>query len=427
MGSIQMRINRGLKMDNPEKQYPIYVRVLLGRKMDFSFSTGFKVFPHQWDKDKEEVKKLKEIPNYHIINRFLQKTERHLQDYIYEKRGEGVTPTRTELRDEIKSLMPNSKKVVSVEMDFNENIREFIEYSKTRKNKGSNKRISAGTIQSYRVSQAFFESFSKDEYKITFDNVKEQLYEDLQTYCEDRGCTPNTFGKHITKLKTFMAYAVKKKRTDNIEFKSFHVPTDNTFETYLSKEEIEKVKEFDLSGFPKHDAVRDWFVIGSWTGLRYGDLSSLSEKNLIIHEGVECLKVWTSKTSTTVVIPLHKMVKEVLAKHGGKFPTPVLPQKFNYLIKEVCEWVGIDETLQFKKVIGGEEVDVRKQKFEMIKSHTCRRNFCTNAYLSKVPIPSIMAISGHKSISNFLRYIKVTPEEHAKRMSEHVFFTGDLG
>jgi site-specific recombinase XerD len=427
MASIRMILNKGLKTNDPNKQYPIYVRVLLSGRMDFSCSMGFKVFPHQWDKDKEEVKKLKEIPNYHVINRFLQKVKGHLQDFIYQKRGEGVTPTRAELRHEIKSLMPNAKRAVSVEMDFDENIKEFIEYSKTRKNKGSNKRISKGTIQSYRVSKAFFEAFSKDEYKITFDNVNEKLYEDLQTYCEAKGCTPNTFGKHITKIKTFMAYAVKKKRTDNMDFKSFHVPTDDTFETYLSKDEIKKVKELDLSGFPKHDEVRDWFVIGSWTGLRYGDLSSLSKENLIIHEGVECLRVWTSKTSATVVIPLHKMVKEVLTKRGGEFPTPVYPQKFNYLIKEVCEWAGIDETIHFKKIIGGEEVDVRKQKFEMVKSHTCRRNFCTNAYTSKVPIPSIMAISGHKSISNFLRYIKVTPEEHAKRMSEHVFFTGDLG
>ena len=34
----------------------------------------------------------------------------------------------------------------------------------------------------------------------------------------------------------------------------------------------------------------------------------------------------------------------------------------------------------------------------------------------------IMALSGHKTESNFLKYIKVTGRERAKRIAEHKFF-----
>tara|TARA_B110000211_G_scaffold197072_1_gene226400 strand:+ start:412 stop:534 length:123 start_codon:yes stop_codon:yes gene_type:complete len=34
----------------------------------------------------------------------------------------------------------------------------------------------------------------------------------------------------------------------------------------------------------------------------------------------------------------------------------------------------------------------------------------------------IMALSGHKTGTNFLKYIKVTGKERAKRIAEHKFF-----
>ena len=37
-------------------------------------------------------------------------------------------------------------------------------------------------------------------------------------------------------------------------------------------------------------------------------------------------------------------------------------------------------------------------------------------YLRGIPVITIMAITGHKTEKAFLRYIKVTPDEHAKIM-----------
>ncbi|MCS2297270.1 tyrosine-type recombinase/integrase [Bacteroides ovatus] len=54
----------------------------------------------------------------------------------------------------------------------------------------------------------------------------------------------------------------------------------------------------------------------------------------------------------------------------------------------------------------------------MISSHTCRRSFCTNMYLSGFPAGELMRISGHKSPSAFMRYIKVDNLQAAKRLKE---------
>ena len=61
----------------------------------------------------------------------------------------------------------------------------------------------------------------------------------------------------------------------------------------------------------------------------------------------------------------------------------------------------------------------KKKKFEMISSHTARRSFATNLYNDGYPAISIMHITGHKTESSFLKYIKTSPEEHAKKLRKH--------
>jgi hypothetical protein len=98
-------------------------------------------------------------------------------------------------------------------------------------------------------------------------------------------------------------------------------------------------------------------------------------------------------------------------------------QKINQIIKEVARLVGLDEMIETASTRGGCEVTIKRPKYELVMTHTGRRSFCTNAYLSGMDSLDIMAISGHKSEKTFLLYIKVTPEQRAVKMSESDFFT----
>jgi integrase len=53
-------------------------------------------------------------------------------------------------------------------------------------------------------------------------------------------------------------------------------------------------------------------------------------------------------------------------------------------------------------------------------SHTARRSFATNLYLQGYPAIEIMKITGHKTESSFLKYIKVNKAAAAKRLSTHM-------
>jgi hypothetical protein len=96
----------------------------------------------------------------------------------------------------------------------------------------------------------------------------------------------------------------------------------------------------------------------------------------------------------------------------------------NKQIKEIAELAEIDEVIEISIPKGKKRIFVKEKKFNLVKSHTARRSFCTNAYLSGMSSLDIMQISGHKTESSFLKYIKVTPSETAERLAQSTFFQG---
>ena len=124
------------------------------------------------------------------------------------------------------------------------------------------------------------------------------------------------------------------------------------------------------------------------------------------------------KTNTSVTIPLHPVVKEILKKYNNQMPEPITDQRFNEYIKDACKMAKIDSVESFTRTVGGKLVTVSKPKYELVSSHTGRRSFCTNMYLHGLDTLMIRSISGHKTEKSFLKYIKVSQKEHAEIMAK---------
>ncbi|WP_461641114.1 hypothetical protein [Labilibaculum euxinus] len=91
-------------------------------------------------------------------------------------------------------------------------------------------------------------------------------------------------------------------------------------------------------------------------------------------------------------------------------------QTINYKIKDVSELTELGDKKTTKSK-GGLKVYKQAPKYTLIKTHTVRRSFCTNAYLAGVPVIDIMSISTHTTESSNMRYIKITKEQQADRMA----------
>ena len=81
-------------------------------------------------------------------------------------------------------------------------------------------------------------------------------------------------------------------------------------------------------------------------------------------------------------------------------------------IKEVCRDLKFNELISHSYVdIHGEIVKEEKPFCEWVSSHTCRRSFCTNNWLNKIPNWIVMKYSKHKDEKTYLKYVKASKKE----------------
>ena len=85
-----------------------------------------------------------------------------------------------------------------------------------------------------------------------------------------------------------MAEGIDLGLTTNLQFKhkKFSVSEQEVDNVYLSKEEIRKLYKHDFSANKRLEQVRDLFVVGCLTGLRYGDYSNIKPENKVLVDGV---------------------------------------------------------------------------------------------------------------------------------------------
>jgi integrase len=257
--------------------------------------------------------------------------------------------------------------------------------------------------------------------KIIFDRVNLDFYNDfIEFLTRDKKYSPNTIGKHIANVKLFLNEATERGFNTKFDFKSkrFKTVSESVESIYLSEDELLKIYNHDFTSHKKLEHTRDLFIIGCFTGLRFSDFSQLKIENITDGQ----IKVKTQKTGETVVIPIHWTVKEILQKctHTAKgLPRPYSNQKMNDYLKDVGEAVKISEKILHTHTKGGLKVQTTSLKHELMTTHTARRSFATNLFLSGFPAISIMKITGHKTEKSFMKYIKISQAENAKLLQLH--------
>ena len=125
-----------------------------------------------------------------------------------------------------------------------------------------------------------------------------------------------------------------------------------------------------------------------------------------------------TKTKHWVVMPLRDEAYEIFVHSFNKNIPETSNPDFNKYIKEVGKIAGLNQPIKHSYRKGSREIVETKPKYEWITSHTCRRSFCTNEFLAGTPVELIMKISGHKSLKDFYKYIKIAPEQAGQRIKE---------
>ena len=310
------------------------------------------------------------------------------------------------------------------ENTFHGFVEAFLIRNKERTNPNTGKIISYKVQQEHKRTFHYLQEYERERLngkQLDFNDITIDFYSDFTAYLQSLGLALNTIGHKIQTLKVWLNEATFKGINTNNQYKNqrFRAVTEQTDSVYLSVKELEQIYSTDCKS-ERLNKVRDLFLVGAFTGLRFSDVTSLTKDNI---KG-STISIEQHKTGKRVAIPLHPIVINIWNKYGEKLPKQISNQKFNEYIKEVCKLAGIDSIEQKNITKGGFRVRQSFKKYELITSHTARRSFATNLYLSGFPAISIMPITGHTTERAFMRYIRVTPEQHAELLRKHWIDSG---
>lgn len=413
------KINYYLRNNKAKSPTPIILYIHY-KSVRFKFPTNETIDPKFWDSDKQEVKRIKNFPTHPEFNIRLRNIKTLAENLLreYQNDNENQSPTPEQFTEIVRNKLnppPESKK-----LDLFDFCKEYLKECETRLNEKSGKPISKNTILVYKQAFRELEGFKTKFYKnrpFDFENIDYYFYTQFQKYLiVDKNYSTNTVGKHTKTLKSFFLEAQARGLMPNFVSRKFKSVSEKTDAIYLDVEELKTLFYLDLTDNPKLERVRDLFIVGTWSGLRFSDFTKIKAEN--IKNGF--IEKQTQKTNETVVIPIHKHVEAIISRYKGKtpnsLPKPLSNQKMNDYLKELGEIAEINEIVTQTFTKGGIQVSVSKPKYKLITTHTARRSFATNQYLAGFPSISIMKLTGHQTEKAFMKYIKVTPREHAQSL-----------
>ncbi|ARV10123.1 hypothetical protein BTO05_10925 [Winogradskyella sp. PC-19] len=421
-GTIKYR----LKEVNSKKETSILLDYNYGRNNRIKFATGYKVLPKNWDKTNQRIRAVSSIKNREKVNSDLQLYSSEFLAAV-SKLNENDKQNKKLLKETLERIVRGEVKDVKIIKTFFDFADDFIERKENQAKNISAVKLSPITVRSYKQTVSRLKEFNDElNYKLDFASIDLKFYYAFLKYMEDKSYSVNTIGKHIKNLITILNRATEDGVNSNLKYKhrEFKPVSEETISIYLTEAEISALYKADLSKMKDWELARDIFLIGYYTGQRVSDYNGISQNQIKIFDGRKVFEFKQKKTGKKLFVPVHPKIQEIMDKrYKGKLPRKLNEPDINEYIKEAGRIAEIDEPITIRRTVGGKEVIKNIAKYNLIVSHTARRSFCTNAYLSKMPTIDIMAISGHSTEREFYKYIKITPQERAIKISESTFFT----
>ncbi len=195
----------------------------------------------------------------------------------------------------------------------------------------------------------------------------------------------------ISRLRLLRALVYEAKRRDIIDqnpFDRFKIQQMTSKKGYLTMQQLKQLEQLKLTG--KEEMVRDAFLIGCYTGLRYSDIISLRKQHF--HD--DWIVKQMVKTGFTVEIPYTRLfdgkMVTMVRKYGGDI---------GCLTKEISDNHSVNVTL--KHILEEVQAD-GKSTF-----HTSRHTFATLLLQQGVELSAIQKMLGHQKITTTQIYSEI--------------------
>lgn len=376
---------------------PIYLRITVnGKKV--AMATGHWIKLDEWDKKRHQVKGIS--TNSSFINNSLHATKTKILQ-IQNKFTVADSPNITAelVKKMLLGVSPEKKTLL-----------QLFDYHNSQMKEQIGKDFRAGTHSHYVVTRNKVAKFLKATYRMDdfpLESLSHKFATDLEFYLKtSEGLSNNTAMKRIKHLKKIVSIALDNNWLEKDPFSNFKCSYRDPKREALTSEELNMIstKEFLTERLA---TIRDIFLFGCYTGLRFGDIQKLKPSNIIMKgiDGKKWLTVDTIKTGDRCNIPLLDEALQLMDKyssnpeclHNGTLFPVRSNQKVNEYLKEIADIAGVKKKVHF---------------------HIARHTFATTIMLNNgATLESVAQLLGHRNIRTTQIYGKMTDTRVSNEMN----------
>lgn len=176
--------------------------------------------------------------------------------------------------------------------------------------------------ETYRSTLNSFISF-RQGVDLTFDKMDSDLLELYEATLLGRGLSRNTTSFYMRILRTNYRMAVARGLTPDCHpFRHVYCGIDKTVKRSISFAEVKRLKELDLSAFPRLDFARDMFIFSfCMRGMSFVDMAYLRKKDLL--NGYVTYR--RKKTGQLLTVQWTRQMQDILDKRQPNPTQYLLP------------------------------------------------------------------------------------------------------
>lgn len=374
------------------------------------YSTGEKVKPEAWDFSKQRAIANRKWPEHTDLNLRLNQLEEKTIQIFRESDWGNIEPA--DFSRELDRRMgyapgPDEKPKVPALLDF---IPAFIEEKKAHPR---------GTWKILQTVFFLLKQYAQERARnLDYAGIDFAFFADFKAwlFAAPRNHSTNYAGKVVDVLKQFMREAQRREFHNKTDYQGFSIKKMRTTKIALSFDELEHLYNLDLSGNTRLEKVRDLFLIGAYTGLRFSDFTRIRPENIEAVEGKTIMTITTQKTGEVVSIPLFPIPVALLRKYD--FQTPrISNQKMNDYLKELGQLAGMTGKMIVTDTAGGKRNEQIMEKWEKLTTHVARRSFATN-FIRLMRPEQLMKITGHTTERQLRQYIAIDSKMNALDLAD---------
>ncbi|WP_435354231.1 site-specific integrase [Emticicia sp. SJ17W-69] len=374
---------------------PIYVRLTIDGSRT-QFSLGKKIEPEKWISKAGIVKGTNEEAR--TLNNYINLVKGELQKHynILVTQHHRVLP----------EMLRNA--YIGVKEEKN-TLLQIIDFHNLKfKEKADIGQFSLKTFEKYLTTRLRVSEFLSFQYKLSDLPLADLKYSFITNFehflVVHKKMQNNSAMKHIKNIKKILRLAVSMEWLSTNPFDNFKCSYKHPDIQVLSQENLQTLYEKQIF-IKRLDEVRDVFLFCCYTGFAYSDVASFTNDIVQIGlDGEKWLSINRQKTKVMESVMLLPIPLEIIEKYKEhpycKIHNKLLPvnsnQKYNAYLKELADICGIKMNLT---------------------THIARHTFATTVTLANdVPMETVSALLGHKSLKTTQIYAKVVKKKVSNDM-----------